>query len=91
MEKLITMTNKETRRYDIIIDLINNKIDGTQASKQLNLSVRQTKRLKAKVKERGIKGIIHGNRGRKSNHQINEQEKEIIAKIIEENYYDFSS
>lgn len=37
---------------------MNNKIDGTQAAKQLDLSVRQTKRIKVKVKK---KGIIHGN------------------------------
>jgi len=59
MEDLITMTNKEARRYDIIKNLMDNKIDGTQASKQLNLSVRQTKRIKAKVTKKGIKGVIH--------------------------------
>jgi transposase len=91
MGNLITMTNKETRRYDIIINLINKKIDGTQASKQLNLSIRQTKRLKAKVKEKGIKGIIHGNRGKKSNNRIDQEEKDRITKIIKENYLDFTS
>jgi hypothetical protein len=91
MENIIIMTNKESRRYDIIINLMNNKIDGTQAAKQLNLSVRQVKRIKAKVKKKGIKGVIHGNRGRESNNKINKKEKEKIAKIIEKTYPDFTS
>ncbi len=91
MENIIIMTNKESRRYDIIINLMNNKIDGTQAAKQLNLSVRQVKRIKAKVKKKGIRGVIHGNRGRESNNKINKKEKEKIAKIIKKTYPDFTS
>lgn len=91
MEELITMTNKEAKRYEIITNLINKEIDGTQASKQLNLSIRQTKRWKAKVKKQGIKGIIHKNRGKKSNNKIDQKEKERVSKIIKENYSDFSS
>ena len=91
MKNLIVMTNKEARRYDIIKNLMDKKIDGTQAAKQLNLSIRQTKRIKAKVNVEGIKGIVHGNRGKESNHKIDEKEKEKITKIIEENYSDFTS
>lgn len=92
MEKqLITMTKKEAGRHDIIKDLINKKIDGTQASIQLNLSVRQTKRLKAKVKKYGIQGIIHGNRGKESNKKTDCELIKKIIKITEENYSDFTS
>ncbi len=90
MEKLITMTTKEIRKYDIIKNLINKKINGTQAAKQLNLSIRQTKRLKAKVKIKGIWGIIHGNRGKKSNREIDPNLKNEIIGIIKENYQDFT-
>ncbi len=92
MEKqLVTMTKKEAGRHDIIKDLINKKIDGTQASIQLNLSVRQTKRLKAKVKKYGIQGIIHGNRGKESNKKTDCELIKKIIKITEENYSDFTS
>lgn len=91
MEKLIIMTSKEAKRYDIIKNLMNDKIDGTQAAKQLNLSIRQTKRIKAKVKKNGIKGVIHGNRGKTSNNKIDQKEKDRITKIIKENYSDFTS
>ena len=65
--QLITMTQKEARRYEIIKNLLVKKIDGTEAAKALNLSVRRVKRLKKKVRKQGIKGVIHGNRGKVSN------------------------
>jgi hypothetical protein len=90
-KQLITMTKKESERYNIIQNLINKKIDGTQASKQLNLSIRQTKRLKAKVKKYGIQGIIHRSRGKESNKKIDSKLKNKIIKITEKNYSDFTS
>ena len=71
------MTEKESKRYEIIKELIDGVIDGTEASKQFGLSLRQTKRLKARVREKGIEGIIHKNRGKESNRKI---KKEIIDK-----------
>ena len=62
MTKLIAMTQKELSRYEIIKGLMRRKINGTEAAKQLNLSVRQIRNLKAKVRKYGIKGAIHGNR-----------------------------
>jgi transposase len=91
MDQLVTMTNKEVQRYEIIKNLINQKINGTQASKQLNLSVRQAKRLKQRVKQEGIKGIIHKNRNRQSNRKLPKQTRNKIIKIIKENYLDFTS
>lgn len=91
------MTKKEARRYDIIKDLINKKIDGTQASKQLRLSIRQTKRIKAEVikvrKEgkSGIEGIIHKNRGKESKKRIPQKERDKISELKLSSYPDFST
>jgi transposase len=88
--KNIIMTSKEAKRYDIIKDLISQKINGTQAAKQLNLSIRQTKRLKRRVKEEGIKGVIHKSRGREGNHKLKRKTVRKIKKLIRENYSDFT-
>lgn len=45
-KELTIMTQKELLRYDIIKKLIEQRTNGTEASIQLNLSVRQIKRLK---------------------------------------------
>ena len=86
----ITMTKKEASRYETIKDLIAKKIDGTEASALLSLSIRQVKRIKAAVSKLGIEGIIHGNRNKKSNRKT---KPEIIKKAIEylqKIYHDFN-
>jgi len=88
--QLITMTKKEAKRCGIINNLRANKIDGTEAAKQLNLSVRQTKRLKARVVLLGIKGIIHGNRGRTSHNKIDGNILKKTKKYLKETYHDFN-
>lgn len=88
--QFITMTQREAKRYEIIKNLLAKKLDGTEASKQLSLSVRQTKRLKAKVKLAGIKGVIHGNRGREGNRQISKKIIEKAKKHLNNIYHDFN-
>ena len=88
--QLITMTPKEAKRYEIIKDLLAKKLDGSEAAKQLNLSVRQTKRLKAEVRRLGIKGIIHGNRGRTSHNKIDSEILKKTKKYLQNTYHDFN-
>jgi len=88
-KELITMTQKELERYEIIKRLIKKEINGTEAAKQLNLSVRQIKNLKSKVKKYGVKGIIHGNRGKESNNKMPEEKTKQIERIVKKKYYDF--
>jgi len=73
------MTEKEILRHSVIKNLIEGRINGTDASKQIQVSVRQVRRIKVKVKQKGAEGVIHGNRGRISNRRI---DNETIAKTI---------
>lgn len=88
-EKLITMTNKELVRYEVIKNLIKGKIDGPEAAKQIGLCLRQVKRLKAGVKKHGVKGIIHKNRGKPGNRRMSETKIDKIKLIVKKKYYDF--
>lgn len=88
--QLITMTQKEIRRYEIIKDLMAKNIDGAEAAKSLHLSVRQAKRIKAAVSRLGIKGIIHGNRGKASRNKTDPKISEEVKKYLHEVYYDFN-
>ena len=88
--QLITMTKKEASRYDTIRKLINKKIDGTEASKALHLTVRQTKRIKAAVIVFGIKGVIHGNRGHDSNRKIDKTVIKEVKELLIAEYHDFN-
>lgn len=83
------MTTKEINRHGIIKKLLDKEVNGTRASELLKLSVRQIRRLKAKVKEHGAKGVIHQSRGKLSNRRVPESEKEKITHLLKTKYPDF--
>lgn len=89
MAELITMSSQELSRHEILTNLIRGHMNGTEASKQLGLSVRHTRRLKTKVKKYGAKGLIHGNRGKPSTRTLSEGKVEEIKRIVTRKYYDF--
>jgi len=55
--------------------VINKELNGNKAAKLLSLTSRHIRRLKKRVKEKGIKGLIHGNRGKSGNRAIQDEEK----------------
>lgn len=83
------MSQKEVKRYDIIKKLLNKELNGTEVSEILKLSIRQIRRIKGKVKEKGIKGLIHSNRGKRSNRKMPEKEEKNIIELINKYYSDF--
>ena len=88
-QELISMSKKELSKYEIINDLIAGKINGTDASKQIGVTVRHIKRLKVQVNKYGAKGLIHKNRGRESNRKISSETIKVVKKHLKEKYYDF--
>jgi hypothetical protein len=89
MDKFITMSQKEIKKYDIIKKLINEELNGSEAAKLLNLTTRHIRRLKKKVKQDGIKGLIHGSRGKPGNRGMPDKEKQKIINLLQKHYYDF--
>lgn len=84
------MSKRDLERYDILKRLIRGDINGSLAAKQLRLSVRHTKRLKACVKKKGAAALIHGNRGQISNRRLPKRERARIVSLISQKYLDFS-
>lgn len=89
MDKYITMSQQELKKYGIIKQLIDKKINGTEASGILNLTVRHIRRLKRKVLEGGAKGLIHASRGQDGNRKMPDQERQKIIDIVSKKYFDF--
>lgn len=83
------MSAKEFSRYEVITNLIQKIINGTEAAKQLCLSVRQVKRLKASVKKHGAQSLIHGNRGKQSNRKTKDDVVNKVKAYIKKQYHDF--
>lgn len=89
MEKNIVMSPKEVKKYDIIKKMISKELNGSEAADLLNMSIRHVRRLKKKVKQSGIKGLIHGSRGRAGNRKMPDKERQKIIKLLKEHYHDF--
>ncbi len=85
----ITMSVKELDRFQVIKKLISRHINGTAAASLLGLSVRQIKRLKAKVLQNGAKGLIHQSRGKIGHNHLPPPERQEISDLVRKNYYDF--
>lgn len=66
------MKDSEIKKLHVITSAIEGKITVTAAAKTLNLSERRIKQLKKEVKELGAESVIHGNRGRKPAHAIDD-------------------
>lgn len=89
MEGNLNMSVKEADRITILDQLVRKQIKQKKAAELMGLSVRQTRRLKKKYQVLGINGLIHGNRGKESNHKINNEEIKKVIQIVKRKYYDF--
>ena len=74
------MTDEELKKLHVITCALEQKITVSEATNALGLSERRVKQLKKEVKENGAESIIHGNRGRKPVHSIDDK---LTQKIIE--------
>jgi transposase len=88
-QDMISMSVRTLSRYEVIQQLIVGKINGSEAAKQLCLSVRQVKRLKKRVKKSGAKGLMHGSIGRVSNRRIAPRIRKRALSLIKTRYSDF--
>lgn len=89
MANYITMSSKEVKKYDIVRKTISKELNGAQAAQLLNLSTRQIRRLKNKVKNRGAKGLVHGSRGKPGNRSMPAKERQKIIALLHRHYHDF--
>jgi len=85
----ISMSQKDLNRYDVIKRAIRKDITVKKAGELLNLGKRQIYRLKNRVKKEGAKGLIHSNRGKRSNRSVPEEERKTIIQLLYNRYSDF--
>ena len=86
---IVKMSKKELRRIGLIHKLMDKVIKQEEAGSLLGLTSRQIRRMVKRVKSEGDIGIIHGNRGRESNHKISKKIRKKVIKIYEQKYRDF--
>lgn len=87
--ELITMSNEELSRLEIIQKVILREFKQDLASELLNISTRQIRRLAENYKQYGIQGLISRKRDKPSNNQLSGKIKDEIISLIGSKYKDF--
>jgi hypothetical protein len=64
--------------------------DGGGGGVVIGVSERQCYRIKAKVTERGAKGVVHGNRGRRCKRKTKEKEVRRVVELAKGKYRGFN-
>ena len=82
----LVMSNKETRRPGLVQAALAGKLTNHEGALALGLSVRQFRRLKAAYREGGVKGLVHGNRGRPSSRRLGEVDRVRIVELLRGTY-----
>src|ERR1035437_3143861 len=89
MQDIITMSNKELHRVEILQKLIDKRLIEHEAAKQLGLSIRQIRRLRKAYKADGAIGVVSKKRGNPSNHKYPDSVKELAIAYVKQYYIDF--
>jgi len=80
-EGLITLSQKQVKKLEVMNRFIDKSITRQQAAEFLGLSPRQITRIKKGMIASGPESLIHKNTGRKPAHAISDEIKEIILLI----------
>ena len=86
----IFMSQRQLQRLEVMGLVEAGKMKLKEAAETIGLSYRQTKRIRKRVKEEGIKGVVHGNSGKASNHRMKEGIKAEVLKLSQKVYGEFN-
>ena len=83
---MTTLTMKEEKRLlEIIQRVFRGELTVMEAGMVIGVSDRQCYRIKARVKKHGVKGVVHGNRGRPCKGKTQEKEcRHLTEKLAEQ-------
>jgi len=84
------MGQRELKRWHLMELAKAGKITLKEAGEKIGVSYRQAKRIRRAIRERGIRGLVHGNRGRPSNHRLKGSVRERVLKLSREVYWEFN-
>jgi len=85
----ITMTGKEVLRSQIMAQVIDGQLDQVSAAARLGICVRQVKRLKRRMLNEGVQGLVSKRRGKQSNRSIPAALLAHAVDLIRTHYGDF--
>ena len=89
MDKLLTMSNREITRLEVMQRLKDKRLTQKEAARLLGISVRQVKRLFRAYKAKGASGLVSQRRGQPSSNRLDAATIQKAIDLIYERYRDF--
>ena len=89
MDELLTMSNQEITRLEIMQRLKDKRLIQKEAARMLGISIRQVKRLYRAYKAQGASGLVSQRRGKPSNHHMEPATVQKVIDLVYERYRDF--
>ena len=86
----VTFTMEDMKRYSVVKAVMEGRMTNGEGAAALGLSARQLKRIKKKVRRKGMAGIRHGNCGRPPAHAFTGTFKRRVIRIALRRYTDFN-
>jgi transposase len=88
-EGVIKISQREESRYEVLRRVLDGTLSVRDAAGYMGVSYRQAKRLKWKAQE-GLRGLVHGNRGRNPSNKLPEEVRQRIVELSQERYSSFN-
>ena len=86
----VTMSRKEARRPGLVRLAVAGKITTMAGARDLNMTPRQFRRLKARYRVEGIRGLVHRLRGRPAPRPLDVEIHDRVAELVRTTYRDFN-
>ncbi len=86
----ITLNQRQLQRVRVMSLVEAGKITLKEAAEKIGRSYRQAKRIWKRVKEEEIRGVIHGNIGKPSNHRTAKDIEKKILQLSQQRYAEFN-
>ena len=83
------MTQEERDRLHWLKQARDGKIQKKKAAENMGVSARRVRTLLKRLRQRGDRAVVHGLRGRASNHKTPEKKQHQIMGIVQREYADF--
>lgn len=81
---------KEQKRVEVIERVFRGELTMVEAALVLGVSERHSYRIKARIRKEGVKGVVHGNRGRSCRGKLSEKSKARIVELARGKYRGFN-
>jgi transposase len=86
----VTMSRKEARRPGLVQAAVAGRITAAEGAHALEISPRQFRRLKARYRAEGVRGLVHRRRGRPSGRGLAIEIRTRVVELVQTTYRDFN-